>query len=131
MADVNWDGLQPAIHYHIQWSGKDTLDWERFDTRSTAAESAQRLARYGETFTIHERREDCARCASVRAKSASSSYDIFEMIRDAPIWRASVKDHDAAISKMRDLALVSNNQFQVMHMPTNAVVAVIAARKSI
>ena len=49
-------------HYHIRWSGKEALDWEAFDSRADAEIGAAQLVRFGETYTIEERDQDCARC---------------------------------------------------------------------
>lgn len=49
-------------HYHIHWSGRDTLDWERFSSRGEAEASAKQLVRSGETYTIEERDDACPRC---------------------------------------------------------------------
>lgn len=50
------------VHYHIHWSGKDTLDWERFATREEAEGGAQQLKRMDETYTIEEFNGLCPRC---------------------------------------------------------------------
>ena len=49
-------------HYHIHWSGKDTLDWERFVTRGEAEKSAKELVRPYESYTIEEHDGACPRC---------------------------------------------------------------------
>ena len=49
-------------HYHIHWSGKPALDWERFSTRDEAEASAKELALPGETFTVEEHDESCPQC---------------------------------------------------------------------
>jgi hypothetical protein len=51
-----------GLHYHIKWSGKPALDWERFDTSADAEASARKLALPGETFTVAEHGESCPRC---------------------------------------------------------------------
>jgi hypothetical protein len=50
------------VHYHIRWSGKATLDWERFSTREEAEASAKQLLLQGETYTIEEYDDACPRC---------------------------------------------------------------------
>jgi hypothetical protein len=70
---VAWDDSSSATHYHIQWSRRDHLDWERFDTVQEAEQAARCLVLPGEKFTIKAACEDCPRCAMVRAKSASAS----------------------------------------------------------
>jgi len=54
-------------------------------------------------------------------------YDIFEMIEDGPVWRAVVSGHDDAVTRAKELASRSMNEFRVMHLPTNSVVAVLNA----
>lgn len=56
-----------AAHFHIRWSTKTELDWERFDCRDEAVVSAEELRRPGETCTIEEHGDGCPRCASLRA----------------------------------------------------------------
>lgn len=51
-----------GLHYHIHWSGKSTLDWERFDTTADAEASARKLMLVGETYTIEEHDASCPRC---------------------------------------------------------------------
>lgn len=60
-------------HYHIHWSGSDTLDWERFETRSAAEDSARQLVRPGENYTIKEQGETCPRCISIRGIDAAAT----------------------------------------------------------
>ena len=38
-----------GIHFHIQWSSDDRLDWERFDTSAKAIERAASMVDDGET----------------------------------------------------------------------------------
>jgi hypothetical protein len=58
-------------HYHIRWSGKTTLDWERFSTAAEAEASAKQLARPGESYAIEEHDGACRRCQeAVKPKSA-------------------------------------------------------------
>ena len=49
-------------HYHIRWSGKTALDWERFSSRADAEAGAKQLMRLGETYTIEEHDGACQRC---------------------------------------------------------------------
>lgn len=49
-------------HYHIRWSGKELLDWQRFSTPEEAKSRARQLVRQGETYTIEEHDETCPRC---------------------------------------------------------------------
>lgn len=55
-------GHTQAPHYHIRWSGKTILDWERFGTSAEAEASAKQLARLGETYAIEEHDGACPRC---------------------------------------------------------------------
>lgn len=52
-------------HYHIRCSRKDALDWERFGSRAEAESRAGELVRSGETYTIEEYDQSCARCRDV------------------------------------------------------------------
>ena len=61
-----------AVHYHIRWSGNDTLDWDCFDTRSAAEERARELVRSNENYTIEEQDETCPRCANISGTSIPS-----------------------------------------------------------
>ena len=62
-------------HYHIRWSGKATLDWERFSTPGEAEVSAKQLVRMGETYAIEEHDGMCLRCRdAMKAITARSSY---------------------------------------------------------
>lgn len=51
-------------HYHIRWSSS-ALDWEAFSTREKAVESARRLARPSETYTIEALDGDCPQCVKL------------------------------------------------------------------
>jgi hypothetical protein len=50
------------LHYHIHWSEKASVDWQRFDTRADAKTSAKQLALPGETYTIEEHDKSCSQC---------------------------------------------------------------------
>lgn len=51
-------------------------------------------------------------------------YDLFEVFPDgALIWRDSVTGHENAIRRLRELVTVSDNEFRVMHIPTNTLIA--------
>ena len=59
------------------------------------------------------------------------TYDIFERLPDDSMrWRASVVGHEPAIAKLKELAAKSGNEFRVMHLPTQAVIATINAPKA-
>jgi hypothetical protein len=51
-----------ASHFHIRWSGKDSLDWQRFQTRQDAITLASELVRPGETYTVEEHSANCPFC---------------------------------------------------------------------
>jgi len=51
--------VNSSLHYHIRWSGRATLDWQRFHTREEANVEAARLVLPDESFTIEECCEDC------------------------------------------------------------------------
>ena len=57
-------------------------------------------------------------------------YDIFEIFPDeSVIWRGKVTGHDNAIWKLQELAIRTKNELRVMHLGSNAVIAVIHVRK--
>jgi hypothetical protein len=52
------------------------------------------------------------------------TYDIFEKEGDGSmIWRATVTGHEAAITKLHELATKTSNELQVLHLPTKALIA--------
>ena len=57
-------------HFHIQWMGKENLDWECFETPEEARKRAVELSRPGEAFTI---KEVSAKCPLPRKQQASAS----------------------------------------------------------
>ena len=57
-------------HFHIRWH-EQKLDWECFDSREDAEESAAFLKHEGETFTIEEVNDECPiRAELVSTKSS-------------------------------------------------------------
>ena len=67
-------------HYHIRWSGKELLDWQRFSTPEEARTRARQLVRLGETYTIEERDDEtCPRCKGTM--NAFSMHPIFNEAR--------------------------------------------------
>ena len=51
-------------------------------------------------------------------------YDLFEVFPDGSlVWRDSVTGHEKAIQRLRELAVLTDNEFRVMHAPTNALIA--------
>jgi hypothetical protein len=62
------------FHYHIRWSDKAILDYERFDTRAGAEAGAKQLVRPGESYTIEEHDGACPRCQdTLKAKLSDAS----------------------------------------------------------
>jgi hypothetical protein len=62
-------------HYHICWSDRATLDWERFRTHEDAAARAKQLAHPSESYTIEEYDRTCPRCRdAMNLKSKHSTY---------------------------------------------------------
>jgi hypothetical protein len=63
-------------HYHIRWSGRVLLDWQRFSTPEEAKASARQLVRQGETYIIEEHDETCPRCeAAMNVKSINRVFN--------------------------------------------------------
>jgi hypothetical protein len=57
------------------------------------------------------------------------TYDLFEVMpKGELIWRTKVEGHEAAIAKLEESAKKSRNEFRLMHLPTNAVIATINAK---
>ena len=63
---------QQASHFHIRWSS-GAVDWERFDTRAEAQDSANQLARPSERYTIEESGHDCPPCRDFLKKKLTSA----------------------------------------------------------
>jgi hypothetical protein len=57
------------------------------------------------------------------------SYDIFETVGEHPIWRGSIAGLEPAIAKMKELAAESENEFKLMHLGSNAVIATMNTKK--
>ena len=52
------------------------------------------------------------------------AYDLFEVFPDGSlIWRDSVTGHENAIRRLQELAALNDNEFRVMHIPTNTLIA--------
>jgi len=63
-------------HYHIRWSGKALLDWQRFSTPEEAQASARQLVLFGETYMIEEHGETCPRCeAAMNVQSIHRAFN--------------------------------------------------------
>jgi hypothetical protein len=58
-------------HFHIHWSSKDSLDWERFASIPEALARAAELAQPNEKFTIEEASTDCSVCPQTHARTGS------------------------------------------------------------
>lgn len=63
------DSVSPGQHYHIRWSTGE-VDWERHGTRAHAEQSAKRLARTDERYTIEQFGETCAQCRKFACRVA-------------------------------------------------------------
>jgi hypothetical protein len=51
-------------------------------------------------------------------------YDLFEVFPDGSvIWRQSVTGHENAIRRLRELVELTDNEFRVMHVLTNTLIA--------
>jgi len=58
-------------------------------------------------------------------------YDIFENMPDGSLlWRVAIPGHAAAIQKLQELATESRNEFRLMHIATNTVIATINTPKT-
>ena len=60
------------------------------------------------------------------AAAMQRKYDIFEKMPDGTImWRESVQGHEEAVRKLKELAACSLNEFQLLHLPTQSLVAIV------
>jgi hypothetical protein len=58
------------------------------------------------------------------------SYDIFERLADGTmLWVAAVQGHEEAISKLKWYGEKRSNEFRLMHLPTNAIIAAVNVPK--
>ncbi|MGA2098780.1 MAG: hypothetical protein ABSH39_21000 [Candidatus Acidiferrum sp.] len=56
-------------------------------------------------------------------------YDAFEVLPDGTLmWKASVKGHEDAIKKLKEIAKSNTNEFRLLHLPTKTVIATINAK---
>jgi hypothetical protein len=60
------DAEAQKLHYHIRWSGKEDLDWERFATHAQADERAKELVRPNEEYTVEQQGKECPWCTDNR-----------------------------------------------------------------
>ena len=52
-------------------------------------------------------------------------YDLFEQFPNGDVlWRMTVIGHESAIQQLRELAATTYNEVRAVHLPTQAVVAV-------
>jgi hypothetical protein len=57
-------------------------------------------------------------------------YDLFEKLTDGTlVWRASIHGYSDALRKLTKLASRSQNEWQVMHLPTKTVIAALLNAK--
>ena len=53
-------------------------------------------------------------------------YDLFEQFPNGDVlWRMTVTGHENAIQQLRELAATTSNEVRVVHLPTQAVIAVL------
>ena len=63
-------------------------------------------------------------CPESKGADMNREYDLFESLPDgARIWRAAVVGREAALTKLKELASESANEFVAMHLPTEEIVA--------
>ena len=63
----------PFPHFHIRWSGIETLDWQVFGTQCDAEDAARDRVRPDETYTIEEHSGYCVWCKEAAKRRAASS----------------------------------------------------------
>ena len=52
-------------------------------------------------------------------------YDLFEHFSDGEVlWRMTVTGHENAIQQLKKLAATTSNEVRVVHLPTQAIIAV-------
>jgi hypothetical protein len=56
-------------------------------------------------------------------------YDIFETVDSHLLWRCSVSGLEHAVAKIKELAKQSPNEFTLMHLATNSVIAKVNSPK--
>lgn len=56
------------------------------------------------------------------------NYDLFEILPDgSPIWKCTVAGHEPALQQLKELAKRTDNEVRIMHLATNAIIAVLNA----
>jgi hypothetical protein len=54
------------------------------------------------------------------------TYDIFEKTDDGSmLWRAAIPGHEAALSKLKEMAAESPSEFQLRHLASDTLIATI------
>jgi hypothetical protein len=72
ISDANKHEAKDLCHYHIRWSSS-ALDWEAFFSEHDADDSAKKLVRPGETYTIEQFNGDCPKCAALLVRPSGST----------------------------------------------------------
>lgn len=58
-------------------------------------------------------------------------YDLFQVLPDGTLlWREAVVGHEAAIEKLKRLALLESCEFQLLYLPDKTVIATVNALKT-
>jgi hypothetical protein len=66
------------------------------------------------------------RLVSRNGGSMNREYDAFEVLPDGTMmWRATVVGREDAVEKLKRVAKNSPNEFRLMHIPTQTVIATI------
>jgi hypothetical protein len=90
-----WGGqsMEPKTaksHYHIQWSGRSSVDWQRFETAQEAGRLADELVGPDESYTIKEFTEDaCPACERNRAQAKSLLSALNPQLRSEALKKSS------------------------------------------
>jgi hypothetical protein len=75
--------------------------------------------------TILESRAALESCVGHYGGSMEREYDLFEQFPNGDVlWRMTVIGHENAIQQLRELAATTYNEVRAVHLPTQAVVAV-------
>ena len=57
------------MHFHIQWVGRDKIDWARFDSQQEAEEFAKDIVLPDEKYLIQGFGQHCPTCQATRTRS--------------------------------------------------------------
>ena len=82
------------------------------------------------TYACILRKQFAISLAGSWASRMERSYHIFEIIGGHPIWRKCVNGHATALFHAIALAAKSTNEIRIMHLPDNALVAVLNNKQS-